>query len=90
MRTVHRTRRWSFKGNSFTIVTTAMTRTLEFVFTGFPVRRATQMRASRIDDKQAIGSLRDPDAILLLPLGIDTKCVISGHADAKYIGWFEN
>ena len=67
-----------------------MTRTLELVFAGLPVRRATKMGATRVDHKKAIRSLSYPDSILLLPLGVDSKCVIGGCAYAKYVGWFQD
>ena len=41
------------------------------------------MRAAGVDYKSAIGSLGDPDAILLLPFRIDAKCIITWWPNAK-------
>ncbi len=83
---IHRPRRRSFEVDSFAVVATAMAGTLEFVFTGFPVGRAAEVRAARINHKHAIGSFVNPDSILLLPLGIDAKCVIRRKANRKLGG----
>ena len=67
-----------------------MARALELVLARLPVGRAAEVRAARVDHKQAIGSSCDPDAILLLPFGVDADRVIVRRADAKYAGRFEN
>src|SRR5690242_11273611 len=90
LRAIHRSGRGTFEVNPFTVVTTAVTRALELVFTGFPVGRAAEMRAARVNNEETIGSARYPDAVLLLPLGIDADGVITGRPNAKSAGWFEN
>src|SRR5690348_13884527 len=82
-RTVHRARRRAFEVDALAVVTTTMTRALELVFAGFPVGRAAEMSAARIDHEEPIGSARDPDAVLLLPLRINADGVVSRRADAK-------
>src|SRR5579872_180718 len=49
VRPVHRPRRRAFEVDSFTVVTTAMTRALEFVFRGLPVGRAAQVGAAGVN-----------------------------------------
>src|ERR1051326_8414964 len=88
-RAVHRPRRGTFEVDALAIVTTTVTRALELVFAGFPVGRAAEMRAARVDHEESIGSARDPDAVLLLPLRIDADGVISRRPDAKNAGRLE-
>src|SRR6185369_9822892 len=83
-------RRRAFEVNAFTVVTTTVARAFEFVFTGLPVGRATEVCAARVDDEEPIGRSRHPDAVLLLPFGIDTQRVVAWSADAKDAGRFEN
>ena len=90
LRAVHRSRSRAFEVDALAVVPTAMARAFEFVFTGLPVRRAAEMRAARVDDKETIGSSRHPDAILLLPLGIDAKRVVGGSPNTKDAGRFKN
>jgi len=54
-----------------------MAGTLKLIFAGLPVRRATPDASTRIDHKDPVGSLVNPDAILLLPLGIHAERVVS-------------
>lgn len=44
------------------------------------------MRAPCVNDEEAIGSLRHPDPVLLLPLRINSEGVITGRTDAKNTG----
>ena len=90
LRTIHRPWRRTFKVDSFTVVATAVTGTLKFVFARPPVWSAAKMRAPGIDNENPVRSLVDPDAILLLPLGIDPKRIVRRKTDAKYAGGFEN
>src|SRR5262249_48323653 len=69
-----------------TVIAAAMTRTFELVFTRLPVGRAAEMRAARIDNEQAIGRAIHPDAIFLLPLGIDAESVVSRISDLERSG----
>ena len=87
MSAIHRSRRRAFESYSFTVVTTAMTRTLKLVLACLPVRRATQMSATSINDKQPIRSPGDPDPILLLPLRIDAQSVVGRRTDSESAGW---
>src|SRR5713226_4899989 len=86
---VHGARRGAFEVDTFTVVAAAVARALEFVFAGFPVRRAAEMRAARVDDENAIGSAVDPDAVFLLPLGVDAERVVGGIADLEDGGRLE-
>src|SRR5690349_24334775 len=81
LRAVHRSRRGAFEVDALAVIATTVTRALEFVLAGFPVGCAAEMSAARIDHKEAIGSARDPDAVLLLPLRIHAYSVISGRTD---------
>src|SRR5260370_21248550 len=65
-----------------------MTRTLEFVLARFPVGRATQVRAARVNYKQTVGGLVHPDAVLLLPLGINAQGIIAGKSYFECAGRF--
>ena len=48
------------------------------------------MRAARVDHEDSVGSFVNPDAILLLPFGVDTKRVIGGEAYGKLAGRLKN
>src|SRR5215218_7557355 len=76
LRAVHWPRRRPFEVDALAVVATAMARAFELVFTGLPVRRAAKMCAARVDNEEPVGSPRHPDAVLLLPLRIDTKGVV--------------
>ena len=89
VRAVHRTRRGPFEVNAFTVVAAAVAGALEFVLAGFPVGRATQMRAARVNDKHAVGRAVHPDAVLLLPLRIHAQRIVRGIADFENGGRFE-
>src|SRR5690349_18111427 len=86
---IHGPRRRTFEINSFTVVAAAVARALEFVFAGFPIRSAAEMRATRVDDEKAVGRAVYPDAIFLLPLGVHAKRVVGGIADFENGGRFE-
>src|SRR5258708_12385421 len=47
------------------------------------------MGAARVDDKNAIGSAVDPDAVFLLPLGVDAERVVGWIADFEDGGGLE-
>src|SRR6202021_3662801 len=72
-RAVHGAGGRALEVDSFTVVPAAVAGTLEFVFAGLPIRRASQMGAACIDHEQAIRRAIDPDAIFLLELGIDAE-----------------
>ena len=87
---IHRPGCRSLEVNSFTVVAAAVTGTLKLIFARPPVWSATKMRATRINNEDPIRSLVDPDAILLLPLGIDAKCIIRRKTNPKNAGWLKN
>ncbi len=89
MRAIHRTRSGSFKVDAFAVVTAAVAGALELVLAGFPIRSAAQVSAARVNDEHAIGSAVHPDAILLLPLGVDAQGIVRGVADLEDGGRFE-
>ena len=88
--TIHGPGRRPLEVDSFTVVATAVTGTLKLVFARPPVRSAAKMRAAGVDNEYAVRSLVHPDAILLLPLGIDAKRIVGRKTDPKYAGWFED
>src|SRR5437763_7227489 len=90
MRTIHRARRRAFKVYAFAVVAAAVTWTLELVLARFPIGRATKVRAAREDDKEAIRSLINPDAIGLLPLCINALRIVAGKTDAEGARWLED
>ena len=87
---IHRPWGRTLEIDSFTVVATAVTGTLKLVFARPPVRSAAKVRAPGIDNENPVRSLVYPDAILLLPLGVDPKRIVRRKTDAKYAGWFEN
>src|ERR1700738_3538484 len=89
VRAIHRARRRALEVDAFAVIATAVARTLEFVFAGFPVRRAAEMRAARVDDEHAVGCAVDPDAIFLLPLGVNAERVVGGIANFEDGGRLE-
>src|SRR6476659_3413004 len=90
IRAIHWSWRWAFEIYAFTVVATAMARTLELVLARLPVRRTSQMSAASVNHKQSIGCSGHPDAILLLPLSIDSQCVVRRYADPKHARGFKN
>src|SRR5437660_12683184 len=89
VRAIHGARRWTFKVDAFAVVAACVARALEFVFAGLAVGRATEMRAARIDNKDAIGSPVHPDAIFLLPFGVHAEGIVRGVADLENSGRLE-
>src|SRR5437868_8601456 len=89
MSAIHRARCWALEVDAFAVIAAAVTRALEFVFAGFPVRRAAEMGAARIDNENAIGRAVDPDAVFLLPLGVDAERVIGRIANFEDGGRLE-
>src|ERR1700752_703580 len=87
--TIHGTRRRTFEVDAFAVVPAPMAGALELVLTGLPVGRASQVRAARIDHKQAIARAIHPDAEPLLPLGIDPEGVVRRIADLERRARFE-
>src|SRR5208282_1351216 len=73
----------------FVIVAASVARTFELVFAGLPVRRTAEVSTTSVDDKDAIRSAINPDAILLLPFRVHTQPVIGGIADLENRCWFE-
>src|SRR5260370_27603377 len=89
MRAIHGTRRRAFEVDSFAVVTAAVTRTFELILACLPVWGATQMSAASVDDEHAIGCAVDPDAVFLLPLGVNTESVVRSVADLENCWRFE-
>src|ERR1041385_960202 len=83
---VHGTRGGAFEVHAFAVIAAAVAGALEFVLAGFPVRCAAEVRATRVNNKDAIRRAVYPDAVLLLPLGIHSKRVIGGIADFENRG----
>src|SRR5205807_4376174 len=89
VRAIHGARRGPFKVDPFAVVAAAVAGALELVFAGFPVGRAAEVRAARVDDKDAIGCAVHPDTIFLLPLGIHAEGVVRGVANFENSWRFE-
>src|SRR5436190_3147650 len=89
MGAIHRPWRRPLEVNCFAVIATAVTGAFEFVFAGLPVRRTSQMCAARVDDKQSIGSLIDPNTVLLLILGIDPQGVVAWKSNFESAGRFK-
>src|SRR2546426_5589472 len=81
--TVHGPRRRALEVDGFVVVTAAVTRALEFVFRSLPIRRASQMRAPRVDDEQPARDAVHPDAVFALKFGFHTQGKIRRITDRK-------
>ena len=90
VRSIHRARRGAFKVDAFAVVAAPVARAFEFVLAGLPIRRASEVRADGVDNKETIGCFNNPDAVLLLPLRIDADAVIARRADAHDVRRLEN
>src|ERR1700687_1850652 len=86
---VHGARRGALEIDAFAVIAATVAGALEFVFAGFPVGRATEMRAAGVDDENAVGSAVNPDAEFLLPLGVHAERVIRGITDFENGGRLE-
>ena len=84
VRAIHRTRRRPFEVHAFAVVAASVARTLEFVFAGFPIRRATQVRAPRVDHEHSVRRAIHPDPVFLLPFRVYAERVV------RRISNFEN
>jgi hypothetical protein len=82
-RSIHRPRSRSFEVDPLAVISTSMTRAFEFVLTGFPVGRATQVGATSINDEQPFRVAYDPNPIVLLEFSIHTETKIGGVANAE-------
>src|ERR1700687_6073288 len=89
MSAVHGTRCGPLEVDAFAVISASVAGALEFVFAGFPVRSASQMRASRENHEQAIRGPIHPNAVLLLPLGIYPECIVRGIPDLETRRRFE-
>src|SRR5436305_3438275 len=83
VRAVHGARRGTLEIDAFAVVTAAVAGTLKLVLAGFPIRRAAEMSAARVDDKDAVGRAIYPYAIFLLPLGVDAEGVVRAIANLE-------
>src|SRR2546423_9771282 len=87
---IHWPRGRTFKVNCLAVVTAALARAFKLILARLPVRSASQVRTAGVNHKNPIRSFVHPDAILLLPLGINTKSVVCGKTDAKSAGWLKD
>jgi len=69
---IHRSGSRALKINSFTVITTTVTRALKLVFGRFPIRSTTKMSAARKDDEQPVRRAIHPDAVLLQPFFVNS------------------
>ena len=89
VRAVHRAWRRAFEVHTFAVITAAVAGALEFVFAGLPIGSAAQMRAARVDYKDAVRSAVHPDAVFLLKFGIYAKRIVGRIADFENGGRLE-
>ena len=82
---VHRTRSRTFEIDSFAVIAAAVAWTLELGFAGLPVGGAAEMCAPGVDNEEALGVADNPDAELLLKIGIYTKREILWEPDLEGI-----
>src|SRR5207248_6950266 len=80
---VHGARRRAFEVDAFAVVATAVARAFEFVFARLPVGGAAEVGAASVNDEKTIRRAIDPDAIFLLPLGINPKSVVGGVSNLE-------
>lgn len=80
----------TFKVYALAVVATSMAGAFKFVLARLPVGSTAEMSTARVDYKDAVRGLGDPDAILLLPLCIDSQCIITRRTDAKAAGRLKN
>src|SRR5262249_7770386 len=90
VRAVHRARGRPFEVYSFAGITAPVARAFEFVLAGFPIGRAAQVCAARVNDKQSFGVADHPHAILLLEFCIDSEPEIGRIAYAKDCAGLKN
>src|SRR5580658_10063577 len=64
---------WPFEVDALAVIPAAVARTLEFVLAWFPIGCAAQVRAAGVNHEHAVGCAIDPDAELLLKLGVDSE-----------------
>ena len=84
---VHGSRRRTFEVDPLSVITAAVTRALELVFTGLPVRSAAEMRANRRDHENTLTVSYYPDSVLALELGVDAVTEVRGVADLEPCTW---
>ena len=90
MRAIHWPRGRTLKVDCLAVVTAAVAGALKLVLARLPVRSASEVRTARVDHENPVRSFVHPNAILLLPLGIDTERVVCGKTDAKSAGRLKN
>ena len=78
---VHRARSGTLEVNALFVISATVAGTLEFVFAGLPIGRATQVRASGKDREYPLGVPDYPDAVRLLESGIDAKSEVGRITD---------
>src|SRR5580700_3290705 len=80
---VHGARGWAFEVDALAVITAAVAGTLELVLARLPVWRAAEVGAARVDHEDSVWSAIDPDAVLLLKLGINAECELRRIADLE-------
>src|SRR5216684_336048 len=83
VRAIHGPRRGTFEVHTLAVVAAAVARALELVLAGFPIGCAAQMRAASVNDEHTARRAVHPDAVLLLPLGIDAQSVVRSVANLE-------
>src|SRR5262245_63621424 len=83
MGTIHRPRRRTLEVDAFRIVAAAVAWTLELVFAGLPIRRATQVRANGRDHEDAFRIANDPDTVRVLKFSIDAEAEVGWIPDCE-------
>src|SRR5579885_2610276 len=83
VRAVHGARRRPFEIDALRIVPASVTRTLELVFSGFPVGRAAKVRAHRGNHEDPLGISDYPNPVLVLKFGVYAEPEIRRVSDAK-------
>src|SRR5208282_1433906 len=89
VRAVHGPWSRAFEIDALAVVAAAVAGAFEFVFAGLPVGGAAEMGAARVDDKEALGIAHDPDAKVLLELGVHAEGEVGGIANGKDGGGLE-
>jgi len=83
VRAVHRPRRGPFEINGLGIVTTTVTRALEFVLCRLPFGCATKVSANSVNNEEPVRFLDDPDTMAHQELLIDAQIEIRRKTNRK-------
>src|SRR5579872_4354 len=83
VRAIHGPGRWALEIHALAVVAASMARALKFIFRRFPFRRASQVRAPRENNKNAVRLADDPHAIGHQIALVDAQRKISRVSDIK-------